>query len=235
MTRKRIIAPDFWDDSDLGAEHSDLRLLYVGIWNASDDEGRLLYDIKRLHRLVFGYRKSVSIKRVELLVAQLIDPLKKLVPYTVNGTNYLFCKNLLKHQTISHPTPSKLPPPPENSGKLQSPPENSPQSNITKSKLNKVRKGKERNKHSLSDEDFIKALKNNLAYKHIDIDIELARMDAWFLTPKGRGRQKTRRFIVNWLNRIDKPLMPEKKRSMVGRGGDPRSTVEILKEKGLLK
>lgn len=119
MARKRMIDPDFWDDPEVGAEHSDLRLLYEGIWTQADDEGRLLYDVKRLHRLVFGYRKSVSIKRTEILLSRLIDPLKKLVPYSVNGKDYLFAKNFLAYQKLSHPTPSKLPPPPENSGELQ--------------------------------------------------------------------------------------------------------------------
>lgn len=59
---------------------------------------------------------------------------------------------------------------------------------------------------NLTDEEFLKALKTNPAYKGIDIDLELARMDAWLLTPKGRRRKKTRVFVVNWLNRCDKPI-----------------------------
>lgn len=50
---------------------------------------------------------------------------------------------------------------------------------------------------------FINKLRENPAYKKIDIDKELAKMDAWFLTPKGKGRKKTKAFIVNWLNKID--------------------------------
>jgi len=66
-------------------------------------------------------------------------------------------------------------------------------------------------KGEMTDTEFIGQLKANIAYKGIDIDRELGKMDAWFLTPKGKGRQKTRRFIVNWLNKIDKPvnLKPE--------------------------
>ncbi len=59
----------------------------------------------------------------------------------------------------------------------------------------------------LTDSAFIDTLKNSIAYKHIDIDRELAKIDAWILTHK--GKQKTRKFIVAWLNRIDKPLEPE--------------------------
>lgn len=59
------------------------------------------------------------------------------------------------------------------------------------------------------DEDFIQQLKENPAYESIDIDRELAKMDAWLQTPKGKRRQKTKGFIVNWLNRIDTPVQAE--------------------------
>jgi hypothetical protein len=56
----------------------------------------------------------------------------------------------------------------------------------------------------LTDEEFLQSLKDSPAYKHIDLDEQLAKMDVWIkLHP---GRQKTRPFIVKWLNRIEKPL-----------------------------
>jgi hypothetical protein len=69
-----------------------------------------------------------------------------------------------------------------------------------------IEKDKEKRpkKAQLSEEDFLKSLKTNLAYKHIVVENELAKMDAWLSTRP--GRQKTRRFIVNWLNKIDKPV-----------------------------
>lgn len=56
----------------------------------------------------------------------------------------------------------------------------------------------------LSDEEFISNIKENIAYKHIDIEFELNRMDLWLMGHP--NRKKTRRFIVNWLSRIEKPL-----------------------------
>jgi len=56
----------------------------------------------------------------------------------------------------------------------------------------------------LTDEEFIQTLKVNPAYAGIDIDAQLGRMDSWLLV--NRGRQKTRKFIVNWLNRCEKPV-----------------------------
>jgi hypothetical protein len=45
---------------------------------------------------------------------------------------------------------------------------------------------------------FVRTLKDNTAYKGIDIDREMGKLDAWLLT---RPREKkTKRRIVNWLN-----------------------------------
>ena len=55
-------------------------------------------------------------------------------------------------------------------------------------------------------DNFMEKLKENPAYKGIDIDREIAKMDAWLSTPKGKGRKKTKGFIVNWLNKIDVAL-----------------------------
>jgi hypothetical protein len=38
----------------------------------------------------------------------------------------------------------------------------------------------------------------------VDFDQAIVKMDAWLLAHP--GRKKTRRFIVNWLNKIDKPM-----------------------------
>ena len=64
----------------------------------------------------------------------------------------------------------------------------------------------------ISAEDFIRKLKDNPAYKHVDIDRELSKMDAWLLAHP--GREKTTRFAVNWLNKIQAPL-PSTKQSFI--------------------
>src|SRR5207249_835181 len=56
----------------------------------------------------------------------------------------------------------------------------------------------------LTDDQFMTALRANEAYKHLDLDEQLGKMDAWLSTRP--GRQKTRRFIVGWLNRQDRPV-----------------------------
>lgn len=43
-------------------------------------------------------------------------------------------------------------------------------------------------------------------YTWVKLPQEKAKMQAWLLTPKGRGRKITRRFVVNWLNKLDRPM-----------------------------
>ena len=69
----------------------------------------------------------------------------------------------------------------------------------------------------LSDEEFLVSLKSNPAFSHINIEEQLGKMDAWLLAHP--GREKTRRFIVNWLNKIDKPMAIQNR---------PRSLVDLL-------
>lgn len=59
---------------------------------------------------------------------------------------------------------------------------------------------------ALTDEAFLAAIRSNPAYQGIDIDTELGKLDAWLLLPRNRGKQRTRQRIVNWLNRVERPL-----------------------------
>jgi len=52
----------------------------------------------------------------------------------------------------------------------------------------------------LVDDEFIGELKTNAAYKCLDIDTELGKLDAWRLTPKGRRKHRTQSRFIWWLN-----------------------------------
>jgi hypothetical protein len=69
----------------------------------------------------------------------------------------------------------------------------------------KERKGKEiKEKKIISDLDFIESLKTNPAYKHVDFEVELGKVDAWLLNHP--NRKKTRSFVLRWLNKVEKPM-----------------------------
>jgi hypothetical protein len=57
-----------------------------------------------------------------------------------------------------------------------------------------------------NDLEWFNELRHNPAYAHIDFAREEGRMDAWLTLPKNKNRKKTRRFILNWLNKIDAPI-----------------------------
>jgi hypothetical protein len=58
------------------------------------------------------------------------------------------------------------------------------------------------NKDTRTTEEFVEYLKKT--YDWINIDVELKRIDAWIATHP--DRKKTRRFVTNWMNRIEKPM-----------------------------
>ena len=60
-----------------------------------------------------------------------------------------------------------------------------------------------------SNSNFVSNLKE--IYTWIDVDTELVKMRGWLSTRK--GRRLTQRFAVNWLNKIDKPIEVENKKS----------------------
>jgi hypothetical protein len=74
----------------------------------------------------------------------------------------------------------------------------------TTKNYNKEQRTKE-SKDTRTTEEFVSDLKK--IYDYIDVDTELKRIDAWLLTHP--DRKKTRRFVTNWLNRIEKPMQKQ--------------------------
>ena len=70
-----------------------------------------------------------------------------------------------------------------------------------------VKNDKNVKKKTLSDDEFLSSLKEKFTW--IDFDTVMIKMDAWLLVHP--DRKKTRRFIVGWLNKMDRPVeMAEK-------------------------
>jgi len=61
----------------------------------------------------------------------------------------------------------------------------------------------------LSDEEFLKSLKEKFTW--VDFDKEMIKIDAWLMA--NPGRQKTRKFIVKWISKIEKPMSINKTNS----------------------
>ncbi len=57
-----------------------------------------------------------------------------------------------------------------------------------------------------TDDEFWASLKSNPAYSGIDLVAERGKMVAWLALPKNSSRRLTRQFVLNWLNKIEKPM-----------------------------
>ena len=54
--------------------------------------------------------------------------------------------------------------------------------------------------------DFLSKLRNDPLYSHVDFDRQIELMRRWLARPENSGRRMTERFVINWLNKIDRPV-----------------------------
>lgn len=112
MARIRTVKPEFWDHPKVARVCRDARLFFLGLLNEADDEGRLRYSAKRLAGVLFGSDDDVGPAEIDGWTAELVR--ERLVQhYEVDGAALLFVIGFTEHQRVSHPTPSRLPDPPE--------------------------------------------------------------------------------------------------------------------------
>ena len=197
MPRGRMLNKKISFDEEVAELSLKTALLYTWCIPNLDVEGRILADFNYLKGNIVLYRKDFSIKAIKKCVEELGQ--SPIVLLYGNSYKYMQFLGFTKNQKIikDREAPSEIPTPTQEQFVSKS--------RVTHAKVNisKVNISKGANA-PLTDEEFIKTLKNNFAYKHIDLDTEFAKMDAWLLIHK--DRQKTKRFIINWLNKIDKPL-----------------------------
>jgi hypothetical protein len=113
MARIRSVKPEFWADEDLADVSRDARLLYIGLWNLSDEHGRLRGDPRYVKGQLFPYDDDLSAGAVDELLKAL-EAAGKVIRYHAGSGQYLFLPNLGKHQRLeADKVPSKLPPPPD--------------------------------------------------------------------------------------------------------------------------
>jgi hypothetical protein len=108
--RIRSVKPDFWRDRDTtGRWPADMKLLYVGLWNVADDEGRLEIDLDLLAADLDPFRVTWPD------LAAVIERIRAtgcLIVYEADGKKFGFIPSFKAHQHPSKPSPSRLPAPP---------------------------------------------------------------------------------------------------------------------------
>lgn len=104
MARIRTIKPDFWTDEKIVELSMSARLLFIGLWNFCDDEGRMQYSTKKIKMQIFPADNIDTHELLtELAVIGVIDV------YAVEDKEYIQISNWKKHQAVNRPTASKHP------------------------------------------------------------------------------------------------------------------------------
>ena len=121
MPRRRMLDPSFTDDIHVAKLTRDERLLLIGCVRNGDDDGRLRAHPAYLKAEIFMYDDDIDLERMKELKQSTLEKMKtwpkgniwRMIPYENSGEDYLYFPNWDAQQKPSHPTPSKLPPPPE--------------------------------------------------------------------------------------------------------------------------
>lgn len=106
MARIRTIKPDFWTDEKVVELSAFARLLFIGLWNFADDEGRMEYSPKRIKMQILPADSAEIPRLMEELRA-----LGLITIYCVESIDYLQIAGFAKHQKVDKRSPSKYPPP----------------------------------------------------------------------------------------------------------------------------
>lgn len=114
MPRIRTVKPEFWRSPDIMELTLFQRLLYIGLFNFSDDDGRGQYNPTGIAADIFIREYATSPREVigEIEAAfQAYQDHEMVTLYCVGGRNYYQINNWNSHQKINRRTPSRIPPP----------------------------------------------------------------------------------------------------------------------------
>jgi hypothetical protein len=101
MARIRTIKPEFWTSEQVMACSRDARLIFIGLWNFSDDGGVHPASLVRIKAQILP-GDDCNIKDMQKWINELIDN-DLIIEYTHDGKNYYKITGW-KHQKIDQPT-----------------------------------------------------------------------------------------------------------------------------------
>lgn len=101
MPRIRTVKPGFWDDVKISKVSRDARLLFIGMWNFSDDLGVVIANLTFLKSKIFPY-DQIELFELQNWVNELTS-MKFIVSIIHNDENFFLIKNFKKHQKINKP------------------------------------------------------------------------------------------------------------------------------------
>lgn len=121
MARIRSIKPEFWDDEKLASLPRDVRLLYIGMWNFSDDFGVVKSNPVWLKSKVFPF-DEIQLSQFKKWLEMLERPgfnspsasLAWVIPFQASGEGFYYLPKFSRHQRVEKPsTFNRNPEPPK--------------------------------------------------------------------------------------------------------------------------
>ena len=213
--RIRTIKPEFWESESLAKVSREARLLFVGLFNSSDDFGKSRASSRILASRLYPFDDDAN----DLIPAWL-DELERagcICRYTHECVEYLYIPKWSTHQRIDHPSKSKIPDFSEGlarnyessrgialeqgTGNREQGTGNREAAPLAQAPLAIEETQKRPAKKTETDEEWLAGLKSDPAYVGIDVSLEHAKATRW---AKEHGKQMSRRRFVNWLNRCDR-------------------------------
>lgn len=108
MPRIRSIKPEHWGDRELPNISLQAQLLWIGMWNFSDDKGVIENNPVKIKSDVFPRRTDIRQKQILLWLDQLVKA-RYIVPFEFDNVSYYLHRTFDIHQRIDKPQPSKIP------------------------------------------------------------------------------------------------------------------------------
>jgi hypothetical protein len=114
MPRIRSVHPDICNDDVLPEVSAYAERTWVRLWTHLDDKGRGTDNAKLWAGLLYPLHDDVTPERVERDLAEL-EARGLILRYEAEGRRWLCAKpeSWAKYQKPQHPTPTKIPPPPD--------------------------------------------------------------------------------------------------------------------------
>ena len=103
MPRIRTIKPQFWLDERLGSVPRDARLLYIGLWNLSDDHGVFEWRPARIRIQLFPYDEDITTKDIDSWLTNLVKT-KDVYQFQTEAGQFGYIPTFLHHQEIKNPS-----------------------------------------------------------------------------------------------------------------------------------
>lgn len=117
MPRIRSIKPELPHSESMGRISREARLTFILMFTIADDFGKLRGQRRYLAGALYPYDDDAPLK-MEKWLHELQNE-DCVICYEIKGYHYIKIINWQNHQKISHPTPSRIPEPPANSGELR--------------------------------------------------------------------------------------------------------------------